>query len=124
MISLKEVLSIHNILIDRFGGLKGVRDLNALESEINRPLQTFDGKELYPTIIEKVSALIESIIKNHPFIDGNKRLGFTLCRLILLNNEMDLKADENEKYIFIIQIAENKLEHKQIADWIINHVID
>ena len=124
MISLKEVLSIHDILIDRFGGLKGIRDLNALESALIRPLQTFEGNELYPTLIEKVSALMESLIKNHPFIDGNKRIGYTLCRLILLNNDMDLKAEENEKYFFIIQIAENKLDHREIVDWIKNHIVE
>jgi death-on-curing protein len=122
MISLKEVLSIHDILIDKFGGLKGVRDLNALESALNRPLQTFEEKELYPSLVEKVSALLESIITNHPFIDGNKRIGYTLCRLILLNNDLDLIATEKEKYFFILQIAENKLDHKQIADWIKNHL--
>ena len=67
---------------------------------------------------------MESLIKNHPFIDGNKRLGYTLCRLILLNNDLDLIALENEKYLFIIQIAENKLDYKQIVDWIKNHVVE
>jgi len=67
---------------------------------------------------------LESLIKNHPFIDGNKRLGYTLCRLILLNNDLDLIALENEKYLFIIQIAENKLDYKQIVDWIKNHVVE
>ena len=82
MIPEEDVLSIHDILIERFGGIKGIRDKASLDSALKRPYQTFEGQDLYPTLIEKVSALLESIIKNHPFYDGNKRLGYTLCRLI------------------------------------------
>ena len=89
MIPEEDVLSIHNILIERFDGIKGIRDKASLDSALKRPYQTFEGQDLYPTLIEKVSALLESIIKNHPFNDGNKRLGYTLSRLILLNNGID-----------------------------------
>lgn len=71
MIQLKEVLLIHELLIDRFGGAKGIRDEAALDSAIKRPYQTFDGNELYPTALEKSAAIFESIIANHPFMDGN-----------------------------------------------------
>ena len=80
-----------------------------MKSALDRPLQTFDKKDLYPTIREKAAALLESIIKNHPFLDGNKRTGYTLCRLILNENDIDIMASDNEKYDFIIQIAKNKL---------------
>ena len=122
MISEEDVLSIHDILIERFGGIKGIRDKASLDSALKRPYQTFESQDLYPTLIEKVSALLESIIKNHPFNDGNKRLGYTLCRLILLNNGIDIIADEGEKYDFIIQIAENKIEFAEIVNWLKNHV--
>jgi len=92
MISFQEVVIIHSVLIDKFGGIQGIRDKGALESALNRPNQTFEGKELYPTILEKVAALLESIVKNHPFNDGNKRIGYTLCRLILLENNLNLTA--------------------------------
>ena len=107
MISIKEIVAIHEILIDHFGGLQGIRDKDSLEAALSRPLQTFDNKELYPSILEKVAALLESLIKNHPFHDGNKRIGYTVSRLILLNNGMDIKASEIEKYDFIISVAEN-----------------
>lgn len=122
MISIEEVLRIHNILIEKFGGLKGIRDINNLESALNRPYQTFESKELYPSVIEKVAALLESIIKNHPFHDGNKRLGYTLSRLILLNNSLDIHASENEKFEFIIRIAENKIDYNQILKWLKKHI--
>ena len=76
MISLEEVLKIHNILIEKFGGSPGIRNRELLESSIGRPFSTFDSIDLYPTPIDKGAAIIESIVKNHPFIDGNKRTGF------------------------------------------------
>ena len=96
MISFQEVVIIHSVLIERFGGIQGIRDKGALESALNRPSQTFEGKDLYPTLLEKVAALLESIVKNHPFNDGNKRIGYTLCRLILLENNIDLTASQND----------------------------
>ena len=72
MISKKEVLEIHSILIEKFGGSNGIRDHGLLESAIERPFQTFDGKELYPHYCtEKAAAILESIVKNHPCLDGN-----------------------------------------------------
>ena len=76
MISTEEVLKIHTLLIDQFGGSNGVRDKSSLNSAINRPFATFDQQELYPEPVDKASAIPESIVTNHPFIDGNKR---TIC---------------------------------------------
>jgi death-on-curing protein len=85
MINIQDAIHVHEILIDKFGGAKGVRDLSLLESALSRPFQTFDQKDLYPTPIEKSAALIESILINHPFIDGNKRIGYVLMRLLLMD---------------------------------------
>jgi len=76
MITLQEVESIHEILIEKFGGSKGIRDRDILESAINRPYQTFDQKDLYPLPIDKAAAIFESLISNHPFVDGNKRTAY------------------------------------------------
>jgi len=78
MIQVTEVEQLHKLLIDNFGGSQGVRDREALASALSRPFQTFDGRDLYPSIIEKAASLIESILINHPFIDGNKRAGYFL----------------------------------------------
>jgi len=119
MILIKEVELLHRILIDKFGGSYGIRDNAALESAITRPFQTFDGKELYPSVLEKAAALIESILINHPFIDGNKRTGYTLLRLFLISKEMDIIASQDNKYEFVIDIAAGTLNYEGIGSWLI-----
>ena len=118
MIDEKEVLTIHEILIEKFGGTTGLRDINLLRSAINRPFQTFDQKDLYQTPIDKAAAIIESILTNHPFIDGNKRVGYVLMRLVLMNHDLDISANESEKYDFVISIAKGKMKFEQIKAWI------
>jgi death-on-curing protein len=118
MIRLTEVLAIHDILIERFGGAKGVRDNAGLESAINRPYQTFDGKELYPDPLAKAAAIFESIISNHPFIDGNKRTAYVLMRLLLKEETLDIVATEDEKFDFVIQCAQGTKTFDDIKAWI------
>ena len=76
MIKIELVINIHELLIEKFGGIHGIRDINALESAIARPFMTFEKENLYPTPILQATALIESLISNHPFLDGNKRIGY------------------------------------------------
>ncbi|MBY0481048.1 MAG: type II toxin-antitoxin system death-on-curing family toxin [Chitinophagaceae bacterium] len=123
MISYKEVVDIHQILIDEFGGANGIRDKELLSSALARCLQTFDGKELYPTTIEKAASLIESILINHPFVDGNKRTGYVLMRLILLTNNFDIIATQEEKYNFVIDIASGKSKFDSIVSWLATHTV-
>lgn len=118
MISIDEVINIHNLLIEAFGGSRGIRDKNALQSAISRPYQTFQGKELYETPEDKASAILESIISNHPFVDGNKRIGYVLMRLVLIENGMDIKTQENEKFEFILDVAKGNVKFEQIKLWI------
>ena len=120
MISLAEVLRIHEILIDKFGGSKGVRDQALLESAIQRPFQTFDQKLLYPSAVDQAAALAESLISNHPFQDGNKRIGYTMMRLHLLMNHIDIEATEDEKYDFVIKIASGNSSFDEIKKRINN----
>lgn len=72
MISIKEAIGIQELLIELFGGSKGIRDKGVLQSALSRPFQTFEQKDLYPNPEDKAAAILESIIVNHPFIDGNK----------------------------------------------------
>jgi death-on-curing protein len=124
MIDIKDVLNIHNILIDKFGGSKGIRDIGLLESAINRPFATFDNKDLYPTPTEKAPAILESILINHPFLDGNKRTAYVLMRLILLENGLDISSDQDEKYLMIIDASIGKLRFENIRDWIQGRLIN
>lgn len=118
MIPIKEVEQLHQILIAKFGGSHGIRDNPALESALARPFQTFDKKDLYPSILEKAASLIESILINHPFIDGNKRTGYTLLRLFLLQNAIDITASKDNKYEFVINIASGTLKYEAIVSWL------
>jgi death on curing protein len=124
MIDLQDVIRIHEILIDNFGGIKGIRNRGLLESAISRPFQTFDKVDLYSNPVEKVAALIESVLINHPFVDGNKRIGYVLMRLMLKEFGFDIIASEEEKYDFVIKIAEGKYHHAEIIDWIIDKIGD
>ena len=123
MIRLEFVINIHEILIEKFGGIHGIRDKKALESAISRPFMTFDQQDLYPSPIEKAAALLESVISNHPFIDGNKRIGYVLMRYFLMENNLDVKATQTEKYEFVIRIAQGQLSYEQIHIWLSERVI-
>lgn len=120
MISLEFILGLHQILIKKYGGSSGVRDQAVLESAIHRPFQTFDGEDLYQTPIEKAAALLESIVKNHPFVDGNKRTGYVAMRLFLKKNSLDIKATEDEKYDFVIKVASGEMDSSAIQGWLEN----
>ena len=121
MIDLEDVVNIHEFLINKFGGTHGLRDKNLLKSAIARPFQTFDKEDLYKSHIEKAAALIESIVTNHPFIDGNKRTGYILMRLYLMENGLDISANQAEKFEFVIAIASGDLTFTEIVDWIYQH---
>ena len=118
MIELRDVLNIHNILIEKFGGSKGIRDQGSLESAINRPFATFDNQDLYPTPEEKSAAILESILINHPFIDGNKRTAYVLMRLILLDNGLDVAATQDDKYKMVISASKGEMRFEEIRNWI------
>ncbi|MEP6465074.1 MAG: type II toxin-antitoxin system death-on-curing family toxin [Parafilimonas sp.] len=118
MISRKTAEKIHSLLIRKFGGLNGTRDSEALESALLRPFQTFESINLYPDPLYKAAAIIESIITNHPFIDGNKRTGYVLMRLFLNSNDLDITATEQEKFDFVISIASGNKTFEQIAEWL------
>ena len=124
MITLQEAEKIHRILIEKFGGAGGVRDMRGLDSALKRPYATFGKKELYPTPIEKAAAIIESIIINHPFLDGNKRLGYVLMRLLLLEQHYDIIASNSEKYSFVLSISEGELSFEDICTWIQKHIME
>jgi death-on-curing protein len=122
MIEFDSVIEIHETLIKQFGGKSGIRDKNLLISAISRPSSGTKDQEFYPSPPQKAAAIIESIVKNHPFIDGNKRTGYVLMRIVLLEFGFDIKANQDEKYDFVIKIASGQLEYEDIYSWILNHL--
>ncbi|GAA3984871.1 type II toxin-antitoxin system death-on-curing family toxin [Mucilaginibacter dorajii] len=118
MIDINTTLRIHNRLIDEFGGSKGIRDQAGLEAALGRPYATFDGIDLYPLPIDKAAAIFESLIINHPFIDGNKRTAYVLLRLTLLQFDIDIIASEDEKYDMTIAASKGELNFDGIKAWL------
>ena len=122
MFSVDLVKKIHVEIIKTTGGSLRIRNENLLKSSLMTPFQTFSGEELYKTPEEKASKLLELIIKNHPFIDGNKRTAYVLFRLFLEINGLKLIAPEEEKYSFIMKIASGELEYEDILRWVKEHI--
>ena len=92
ILTKEEILLLHAKLIRKTGGLSSVRDMNLLESAIGNYMQTFDGTELYPTIIEKAAIIVLSLCKNHPFIDGNKRIAVLTMLVMLKLNQVEISC--------------------------------
>ena len=119
-----QFIYLHKQIINVSGGSHGVRDKGLLESAVYRPQATFAGQDLYPDLFLKAAALGHSIISNHPFIDGNKRVGFEAMRLMLRLNGYDIRASVNQKFEFVLDIASKKVNEQQIADWLKKHAIE
>jgi len=122
MISVETAVYIHAQLITEFGGSNGTRDLAGLEAALARPFATFDQHELYPDAISKAAALLESLIINHPFIDGNKRIAFTLMLLLLTESGHSLTASENEIYDFVIKASTGDYRIDEIKTWLLTYI--
>ena len=119
-LTIEQVLFLHARLIEETGGRHGVRELNLLASAVARPKATFGG-ELYPDLFVKAAALIDSLIRNHPFVDGNKRTGIASGALFLVQNGRRLTAINSELELFTRQIAESKSDISEIAAWLETH---
>ncbi|PAX52212.1 type II toxin-antitoxin system death-on-curing family toxin [Brunnivagina elsteri] len=113
-----EVLNLHHQIIEYSQGVVGIRDLGALESAIAQPRMTFGGEELYPTIVDKASALAFSIVMNHPFIDGNKRTGHGAMETFLVLNGLEINASVDEQERIILALASSELERDIFTNWL------
>ncbi len=118
MITKEEVLQIHTEVVKLHGGANGIRDIGGLESAIARPYQTFGSDDLYPSSFEKAAAIGESIIMNHPFVDGNKRTGYVLMETILRLNGYRITSSDDELYSFVINISTGTIKFDEIVSWL------
>jgi death-on-curing protein len=117
-LTLGQVLFLHQKLIEQSGGTSGIHDPNALESALAQPKMTFEGKELYPTLAEKAAALCYSLINNHPFVDGNKRIGHAAMEVFLVINGYEIEAASGEQEEIILKLASSKVERSDFLDWL------
>ena len=101
----------------------GVRDLGALESALAQPRATFDGQDLYPDVISKAAALCYSLVLNHPFLDGNKRIGHAAMETFLLLNGYELSAELLEQEQVMLDLAAGKLSREQFVSWVTAHTV-
>ena len=117
----EQVLFIHYRIIEETGGSHGIRDISLLQSAVARPESSFDGKDLYTDLVTKAASLMHSIIKNHPFVDGNKRTAITSALIFLLRNGLRVTASNRELELFTLSVASKDVELTEIAGWFKKH---
>lgn len=113
----EQVLFLHSRLITETGGAQGVRDLGMLLSALGRPQATFDGKDLYPDLFLKAAALMDSLVQNHPFLDGNKRTAITAVAMFLRLNGYRLRVENEEMVRFTLGCAQGQLTLDEMLVW-------
>ena len=122
-LTIGEVLYLHEQIIDQTGGAAGLRDQGALESALAQPQMTFGGQDLYPTFVEKAAALGFSPIQNHPFIDGNKRVGYEVMKITLMLNGKTIRADVDDAERVVLGVAASQIGRDGLIDWLNEHVV-
>jgi death-on-curing protein len=117
-LTLAEALELHRRLIETSGGAHGVRDLGMLESALAQPRLTFDGEELYSDVIEKAGAVGFSLIQNHAFIDGNKRIGHAVMETFLVLNGYEITAEVDDQERMVLDVASGRCSRIELTAWL------
>ncbi len=117
-LSLSEVLYLHDCILKESGGRHGVRNQGGLESALALPRQSFGDIELYPSAIEKAAILCFAIVKNHPFVDGNKRVGHAAMEIFLIRNGMELFVGTDEQEQVMLTLASGIISHEKFIAWL------
>jgi death-on-curing protein len=123
-LTLGEVLELHRLVLLRGGGSVGVRDLGALESAVAQPSMMFGGFDLYPGVAEKAGALCLSLVQNHPFVDGNKRVGHAAMETFLVLNGWEIRASVDEQEQVMLAVASGNLSREGLTKWLREHIIE
>lgn len=118
-----QVIMLHHALIAESGGSSEIRDEGLLDSALNAPFQTFSGTELYPSLLEKAARLGYGLIKNHPFVDGNKRIGTHAMLVFLMLNHIEVEYEDNDLIHLILGIASGTIDDRQLLVWLQQHVV-
>ena len=123
-LSKQQVLCLHEQVIAETGGLPGLRDEALLDSALNAPFQSFDGTDVYPSIQQKAARLCFGLVKNHPFADGNKRIGVHVMLVFLALNGIELQYTQQELSDTILRLAAGELQLPDLQQWIVSHQAD
>ena len=118
----QQVILLHRDVIAQSGGSPEIRDEGLLESALNAPFQTFAGIELYPTIIDKAAQFGYRLIKNHAFVDGNKRIGTHVMLIFLMLNGIDVDYEDEELTRLILGVAAGEISSEQLLAWLQAHI--
>jgi death-on-curing protein len=121
-LTVDEVLDLHEWVIEASGGSLGLRDLGALESSVAQPQMAFAGQDLYPSLGDKAAALAFSLIQNHPFVDGNKRVGHAAMETFLVLNGQQILAEVDEQEQLILAVAASQMDRQTFATWVRDHL--
>ena len=121
-LGLSEVVELHRRLLEQTGGAAGIRDLGALESALAQPKMALAGLDLYPTLADKAAALCFSLVGNHPFVDGNKRVGHAATETFLVLNGAEIDAGLDEQERVMLDLAAGRIDRGQLADWLRQHL--
>lgn len=121
-LTLPELLRLYEKLMQRSGGAAGIREPGGVESALAQPQTTFGGEDLYPMLADKAAALGFSLIMNHPFIDGNKRIGHAAMELFLLLNGHEIVAPVDEQEVVVLQVAAGEMSRAAFTEWVGKHI--
>jgi death-on-curing protein len=121
-LALPEVVELHRRVLQATGGAPGIRDLGVLESAIAQPKATFNGVDLYPTLVEKAAALCLALVQGHPFVDGNKRVGHAAMETLLVLNSAELDAPIGDQEHVMLDLASGRIDRTQLAEWLRQHL--
>ena len=121
-ITADDVIQIHSRVIQRSGGMDGLRDRAGLEAAISAPMQSFGGQDLYPTTVEKIARLGYGLASNHAFVDGNKRIGAMMTQLLLKWNGFQMSLSSGELADMFIAIADGSAKESDLLAWIQTHL--
>jgi death-on-curing protein len=122
-LSLAEAIQLHGLVLAQTGGSPGIRDLGRLQSALAQPQMTFAGTELYPTLEEKAAAVCFSLVSNHPFVDGNKRVGHAAMETFVVLNGCELEATVDSAQEIMLALASGNLSREKLAHWIGDHMV-
>lgn len=122
IVTTQQVLLLHDEQVKLHGGSHGVRDWNMFESACLQPYASFGDRDLYPTIFDKAAAFIRSMIKDHPFVDGNKRTSITVAQLMIELYGYRFTGKRRETYKLLVSVANENLGVDEIARWLKKHV--